>query len=36
MFKLGRPETPGQWLMHAILGVVALALVAWMIRAFVL
>ena len=36
MFKLGRPETGGQWLMHIILGVVALALVAWMIRAFVL
>ena len=36
MFKLGRPETAGQWLMHVILGVVALALVAWMIRAFVL
>jgi hypothetical protein len=36
MFRLGRPQTAGQWIGHVILGIVALLMVAWMIRAFVL
>jgi hypothetical protein len=36
MFKLGRPATAGQWITHVILGIVALLLVAWMVRVFVL
>jgi len=36
MFKLGKPETAGQWMVHVVLGIIALALVAWMVRVFVL
>jgi hypothetical protein len=36
MFRLGRPETAGQWAVHVILAIVALAMVGWMIRAFIL
>ena len=36
MFKLGRPETAGQWMVHVVLGVIALALIAWMVRVFLL
>lgn len=36
MFRLGRPETAEQWVVHAILAIVALAMVWWMIRAFIL
>jgi hypothetical protein len=36
MFKLGRPETAGQWIVHVVLGIVALLMIGWMIRAFIL
>lgn len=36
MFKLGRPETTGQWIGHVILAIIALALVGWMLRVYVL
>jgi len=36
MFRFGRPQTPGQWIGHAILAVIALLLVWWMLRVFVL
>jgi len=36
MFKLGKPETPFQWIAHVLLGIVALFLVWFMIRAYVL
>jgi hypothetical protein len=36
MFRIGRPETPGQWIVHIVLGIVALFLVWWMLRAYVL
>jgi hypothetical protein len=36
MFKLGKPENVGQWLVHIVLGVIALALIAWMVRVFIL
>lgn len=36
MFKLGKPETPFQWIGHIVLAVVALFLVWWMLRAYVL
>jgi hypothetical protein len=36
MFKLGRPENAGQWIGHIVLGVIALALIGWMVRVFLL
>jgi hypothetical protein len=36
MFKLGRPETAGQWIVHVVLGIIALALIGWMVRVFLL
>jgi hypothetical protein len=36
MFKLGKPETPIQWIGHIVLAVVALFLVWWMLRVYVL
>jgi len=36
MFHFGRPKTAAQWIAHFILGVVAILLVMWMIRVFVL
>lgn len=36
MFHFGRPRTPLQWIAHIILGVIALLLVAWMLRVYVL
>ncbi len=36
MFRLGKPETPGQWIAHILLAIVALFLVWWMFRVFVL
>lgn len=36
MFRIGRPETPGQWIAHILLAIVALFLVAWMLRVYVL
>ncbi len=35
MFKLGRPETAGQWIAHIALGIVALLLIGWMVRVYV-
>jgi hypothetical protein len=36
MFHFGRPQTPAQWIGHIVLGVVALLLVMWMLRVFIL
>ncbi len=36
MFKLGKPATPLQWIGHIVLAVVALFLVWFMLRAYVL
>jgi hypothetical protein len=36
MFRFGRPSTPAGWIGHAILAVIAIALVWWMLRVFVL
>jgi len=36
MFKLGKPETPIQWIGHVVLAIVALFLVWWMLRVYVL
>jgi hypothetical protein len=36
MFRFGRPQTAGQWLAHVVLAIVALFLIWWMFRAFVL
>jgi hypothetical protein len=35
MFNFGRPSTPGQWIGHLMLGIVALFLIWWMLRVFV-
>jgi hypothetical protein len=36
MFKLGKPVTPAQWIGHVILAIIALLLVWWMLRVYVL
>ena len=36
MFHFGRPRTLLQWIGHVLLGIVALLLVMWMLRVFVL
>jgi hypothetical protein len=36
MFQLGKPQTAGQWIAHVLLGVIALALIWWMVRVYVL
>jgi len=36
MFQLGRPRTPGQWIGHIVLGIVALLMIWWMLRVYVL
>lgn len=36
MFNLGKPETPMQWIAHIVLGIIALLLVGWMLRVYVL
>jgi hypothetical protein len=35
MFKIGKPETPIQWIGHIVLAIVALFLVGWMLRVYV-
>jgi hypothetical protein len=35
MFNFGRPATPGQWIGHILLGIVALFLVWWLLKVFV-
>lgn len=34
MFNFGRPSTPGQWIAHFLLGIVALFLIYWLIRVY--
>jgi hypothetical protein len=36
MFRLGKPATPTQWIGHIVLALVALFLVWWMFRVYVL
>jgi hypothetical protein len=36
MFQFGCPRTPLQWITHIVLGIVALLLVIWMLRVYVL
>jgi len=36
MFNFGKPKTPSQWLVHVVGAIVALFLVWWMLRLFVL
>jgi hypothetical protein len=36
MFNFGRPKTAGQWMAHVVLGIVALFLVWWLLRLYVL
>jgi hypothetical protein len=36
MFNFGKPRTAGQWMAHAVLGIVALFLVWWLLRLYVL
>jgi hypothetical protein len=34
MFNFGRPSTPGQWIAHFLLGIVALFLIWWLIKVY--
>jgi hypothetical protein len=34
VFNLGKPKTAGDWLVHVVLGVVALFLIWWMMHMF--
>jgi hypothetical protein len=36
MFDFGKPKTAGQWMAHVVLGIVALFLVWWLLRLYVL
>jgi hypothetical protein len=36
MFRFGRPTTPGHWLAHIALAIVALFLVWWLLRVYVM
>jgi hypothetical protein len=35
MFRLGRPNTAGQWLSHVLLAIVALFLIWWLLSVYV-
>jgi hypothetical protein len=35
VFNLTKPKTPGQWISHIVVALVALFLVWWMLRLFV-
>ena len=35
MFRIGRPNTPGQWIGHLLLAIVALFLVWWLLQVYV-
>jgi hypothetical protein len=35
VFHFGRPSTPGQWIGHILAAIVALFLVWWMLRLFI-
>jgi hypothetical protein len=35
MFNFGKPKTPGQWLGHIVAAIIALFLVWWMLRLYV-
>jgi len=36
VFNFGKPKTGGQWMAHVVLGIVALFLVWWLLRLYVL
>ena len=36
MFNLGQPKTFGDWIVHIVLGIIAIFLVWWMLRVYVL
>jgi hypothetical protein len=36
VFNFGKPKTGGQWMAHVVLAIVALFLVWWMLRLYVL
>jgi hypothetical protein len=36
MFHFGKPSTPGQWIGHILAAIVALFLVWWMLRLFII
>jgi hypothetical protein len=35
VFNFGRPKTPGQWIGHIAVVIIALFLVWWMLRAYI-
>jgi hypothetical protein len=36
VFNFGKPKTAGQWIAHVVLALIALFLVWWMLRLFIL
>jgi len=34
VFNFGRPNTPGQWMGHIVLGIIALFLVWWLLQLY--
>jgi len=36
MFNLGKPKTPGEWIVHLAGVIIAILLVGWMLRLYVL
>jgi hypothetical protein len=36
VFNFGNPQTPGQWIGHIVGAIIALFLIWWMLRLFVL
>lgn len=36
MFNFGKPKTPGDWIVHIAGGIIAIFLVWWMLRMYVL
>jgi hypothetical protein len=36
VFNLSRPKTAGQWMAHIVVGIIALFLVWWLVRVYVL
>jgi hypothetical protein len=34
MFRFGNPQSPGEWIGHVVVAVIALFLIWWMLRVF--
>ncbi len=36
VLNLGKPKTPGQWMVHIVAALIALFLIAWLLRLYIL